>query len=71
MKNKKVNFNSFYENSRDKKYTGKKTMTGKFQKWGDFYISSENKTFTITVGIILGDDDKIYCVPPNSITIIK
>ena len=71
MKNKAVKFDCFYNSLREKVHTGKSFKKGKFQKWGESFTNVENKYFAITIAIILGDDDKIYCVPPNSITVIK
>jgi hypothetical protein len=47
-----------------------RSFTGTFLRFGESVYYGDAETHQVTVAIVLGEDMKIYLVPPNAITIV-
>lgn len=64
--NTKVKFTA-YHTVNGLKYSHDKPIIGIFQTWGMKTKYDDGKYYQISIAIVLGDDKKIYEVPPNEI----
>lgn len=69
MEKSKVSFSGYYYQD-SIKYCNETPKTGEFQRWGDEVLYLDEKYFARTVGIILGDDLKVYTVKPDLINVL-
>ena len=69
MENKRVIFDAYFDKLDDQQTI--KPLTGLFQKWGNMLVNRDEKYYNVTYGIILGEDNVVYCVPPNHIKVIN
>jgi hypothetical protein len=69
MENKRVTFDAYFDKLDDQQTI--KLSIGLFQRWGNILLYKDEKYHSICCGIVLGEDNIVYCVPPNHIKVIN
>ena len=64
--NTRVVIKSYYDSKKEKQF---KEVRGVFQQWGETILFYDEKHFSITVAIVLGDDGNVYIAPPEAMSI--
>jgi len=70
MENRRVTFTAYLDSAQAIKFVNGNPITGIFKKWGDDIYYVDNECFARTVGIVLGEDLKVYAAIPNSMTVL-
>jgi hypothetical protein len=67
MEGKPVVLRYFYNESNVPIY---QPINGTFQRWGDEVRCEKDEYFAVTIAIVVGEDGKVYTVPPGAVKFV-